>query len=573
MHVMRHSRSLAALAGPLLLVTGVAAQTNALVSTSTAGVLANDRSYYSQISADGRYVVFQSKASNLVAGDNNGRYDIFRRNLQTGTTDLVSVSTAGFSGNGLGLSPTVSGDGRFVAWESDATNVISGDTNGTWDVFLRDMTQGVTTRISLTAGGGQAGQRSGNPRLTPDARFIVFESDAALVASDTNGLKDAYFLELATGQLEQISVTAGGVQGNNWSFHCALSDDGRFVCFSSSADNLVAGDTNGRGDVFVKDRTMGTIIRVNVSSAGVQSNGESTWPSISGDGQTIAYCSRASTLVVGDTSNHWDLFAFDVPTATTTRLNVQPSGAQANSYVRSPNGISADGRFVIFASLSTNLVPGDTNGFQDIFIRDRQLGVTERVSLNAMGLEPNDDSFVPHMTPDKRVITYTSEASDLVAGDTNGLRDIFAASLVVSIGTPYCVAIPNSTGMVGSLAAYGQSAVSANDVLLEATDLPLNAFGFYITSQTQGFTFPTPGAGNLCIAGSIGRYVGSGQIKNSGPAGVISLQLDLAMIPTPTGFVAAAAGETWNFQCWHRDVFQGGLVGSNFTRGLELTLQ
>src|SRR5438045_1072138 len=148
----------------LLLCTSAVAQNNAPVSVSSTGQLANNNSYYSLISADGRYVVFQSEAGNLTANDFNGQYDIYRRDLQAGVTELVSVGTGGTAANGLGLSPALSGDGRWVVWSSNAANLIAGDTNGTWDIFLRDMVAGVTTRISLTSAGGQAPLRSDQPR-------------------------------------------------------------------------------------------------------------------------------------------------------------------------------------------------------------------------------------------------------------------------------------------------------------------------------------------------------------------------------------------------------------------------
>ena len=558
----------------LLLSSTALAQTNHGVSVSSNGTFGNDFSYYSVISSDGRYVAFQSQSSNLVTNDTNGQYDIFRHDLLTATTELVSLRSNGVaSANGLGLEPDISGDGRYVVWSTNASNVVSGDTNGTWDVFLRDMATGTNERISLTGSGAQASDRSDGPRITPDGRHVVFHSDAALLASDTNGQKDVYRLDRQTGQLEIVSVTQGAAQGNGGSYHGDVSDDGRHVVFTSSADNFAAGDTNGTADMFWKDMATGELRRVNVSSSGAQANGESTWPYVSGDGLTVVFSSRGSTLVTGDSNGNWDLFAHDITTSTTERLNVRPGGAQANSYVRSPASVSTDGRFVIYASLSTNLVANDTNGKQDIFLRDRQSATTERVNLSLTGGELNDDSWVPAMTPDARVITYTSEATNIVTGNTNNERQIFARDLSGTIGTSFCTAAPNSTGVPGEIRATGSLSVSINDVTLEAGSLPLLAFGYFLTSQTQGFVqMPGGSQGNLCLAGTVGRHVGPGEIQNSGAAGVITLVLDLTAIPQPNGFVAAAPGETWNFQCWTRDSV-GGTATSNFTNGVSLTFQ
>ncbi|MCP3915755.1 MAG: hypothetical protein GY711_09385 [bacterium] len=553
-------------AAPVLAGSTASAQNNLPVSVSSSGALANNDSYYSLISTDGRYVVFQSEAANLAANDPDSQYDIFRRDLQTGTTELVSVSTSGNSGSGLSLSPAVSGEGRWVAWSSNGSNLVAGDTNGTWDVFLRDMQLGITTRISVDGAGSQALDRSDQPRMTPDASYIVFESDADLIAADTNTIKDCYRLERLTGQLELVSTSTAGVQGNNISYAAQPSDDGRYVVFFSSASNLVNGDTNGWGDVFWKDMQTGVLSRANVSTSGAQTTNESIWPSISGDGLTVTFCSRSGNLVGGDTNGHWDLFARDIHAATTTRLNLQPGGAQADSYVRSPTALSTDGRFVIFASLSTNLVPSDTNGFQDIFLRDRQLETTARLSLDSSGTQTDDDSFVPHMTPDVRVITYTSEAADVVPGDTNGFRDIFAAELFGDIGTSYCgPAIPNSTGSPATIAANGSTTVAANNLQLTASTLPPGQFGYFLVGETQGFFSPPGSTGFICLTANIGRFNAGSEIF-VGPTG--SLQVDLTALPVNPP-VAVQPGETWNFQCWYRDI--GGT--NNFTDGISITFQ
>ena len=549
------------LATIVLLSSFATAQTNLPVSVSSAGALANKDSYYSLISTDGRYVVFQSEASNLVLNDFNNRYDIFRRDLQTGVTDLVSVGTSGSSAFGLGLSPAVSGDGRYVAWSSDASNLITGDTNGTWDVFLRDMQAGLTTRISLTGGGGQAPLRSDQPRMSPDARFITFESDADLIVSDTNGLKDCYRLDRNTGQLDLVSTSSTGALGNSISYAAQPSNDGRYVCFFSSASNLVSGDTNAWADVFRKDMLTGTQLRVNVSSAGVQANNESIWPSISGDGETVTYCSVASNLVAGDSNGQFDVFARDIQAGVTTRLNVQPNGAQANSYVHSPTALSTDGRFVIFASLSSNLVPGDTNGFQDSFIRDRLLQVTERVGFAFDGSQANSDSFVPHMTPDVRVITFTSVASNIVLGDTNGLRDIFATNRGGSFSV-YCTAKLNSLSCTPSIGAVGSpSATNSFPFVVSASQVRNQKSGLMMyTPNGAQSALPFQG-GTLCIAPSgLKRTPASSSGGNPLPvndcSGVFSLDFNAFGAGLLGGNPSAALsipGNTYQCQAWGRD--------------------
>ena len=183
----------------------------------------------------------------------------------------------------------------------------------------------------------------------------------------------------------------------------------------------------------------------------------------------------------------------------------------------------------------------------------------------------NDDSWVPQMTPDVRVITYTSEATNIVGGNTLGERQIFARDLGDSIGATFCPGVANSTGSPATLAARGSTAIADNDVTLEAASLPQQSFGYFITSRAQNIVAGPGGSqGTLCLGGSIGRFVGPGQIQNSGMSGTIQLALDLSALPQPTGPVSVVAGETWNFQAWYRDSTAGGAPTSNFTEGVEV---
>ncbi len=408
-------------------------QANRIVSVNSAGVGANNNSYYSAISAEGRMVAFQSEASNLVGNDFNGQYDIFVRDMRTGETTLVSVSTSGSSANGLSLQPSISGNGRYVVFESNASNLVADDTNGQWDLFMRDLQTQTTIRFSLDSSGNQATSRSDSPVFAADNRYIVFHSDAALVPEDTNGATDVYRYDAQTRALIRVSTTATGAQANGSSIWPWPSADGNIVVFLSSATNLVSNDTNGWGDIFTKNIATGEVRRVNVSSQGIQSNNESIWPSISGNGRIVSFCSLGSTLVSGDTNNNWDAFVHDLLTSTTTRINVRPDGSQADSYTRSPTTITRDGRSVTFASLSTNLVVNDTNGFQDVFVRDLQTSTTVRTSFAYDGDQSGDDCFVPYIAADGRYLTFTSEANDHTPVDLFSGRDIFWQDLDAAI--------------------------------------------------------------------------------------------------------------------------------------------
>ena len=305
-----------------------------------------------------------------------------------GTTERVSVSSDGAQGNKDSFgSPAISSSGRFVAFKSDATNLVPGDTNRYEDVFVHDRKTGNTRRVSVTSGGAQGNGSSFEPVISAGGRFVAFGSFATnLVPGDTNDYEDVFVHDRRTGKTWRVSVSSGGSQGNVYSYGPAISPGGRFVAFSSSATNLVPRDTNDSGDVFVHDRRTGTTERVSVSSDGAQGNQQSSQPAISPGGRFVAFSSQATKLVPGDTNRWDDVFVHDRRTGTTERVSVSSGGAQGNKGSGSPT-ISPGGRFVAFSSAATNLVPGDTNGLIDVFVRDRRTGTTERVSVGSGGTQ------------------------------------------------------------------------------------------------------------------------------------------------------------------------------------------
>ncbi|MFN8428018.1 MAG: hypothetical protein U0X87_17395, partial [Anaerolineales bacterium] len=240
---------------------------------------------------------------------------------------------------------------------------------------------GDTTRVSVDALGTQANDASKRSSISGDGRFIAFESDASnLIANDTNAATDIFVKDRQTGEVTRVSVDSSGAQANEGSGGAAISNDGRYVAFISDASNLVANDTNGVTDVFLRDRQLGTTTRISVSTSGESANAFSDYPlSISSDGRFVAFNSDASNLVPNDTNNSTDIFVHDNQTGSTERVSVASDGTQADSTSFAPS-ISANGQFVVFTSRAANLVSGDTNNALDVFVRDRQAGTTTRVS-------------------------------------------------------------------------------------------------------------------------------------------------------------------------------------------------
>jgi hypothetical protein len=396
-------------------------------SINSNGEQGNDSSFGASLSADGGYLAFASHATNFVEGDTNASQDIFVRDMQTGIVTRVSVDSNGVQGNG-GSYPTLSlsADGRYIAFSSLASNLVSDDTNEIFDIFLHDMQTGVTTRVSVDSNGVQANNGSANSYIAADGRYIVFESDATnLVPGDTNGIADIFLHDMQTGVTTRVSVDSNGMEANNYSSLPSISADGRYISFYSYASNLVSGDTNQTLDIFLHDMQTGSTTRMSVDSNGAEANGSSySSSSISADSRYVAFGCSATNLVPGDTNGVNDIFVHDTQTGVTTRVSVDSNGVQANDGSFFPS-ISADGRYIAFASGATNLVQNDNNGVFDIFVHDMQTGITTRVSVNTSGVEANSHSTNLFLSADGNYVAFESDATNLVQNDTNLRTDVF----------------------------------------------------------------------------------------------------------------------------------------------------
>jgi Tol biopolymer transport system component len=452
------------------------------ISVSSLGTQANNNSSLNMnvggISDDGRYVAFQSVASNLVLGDTNGASDVFVHDNSTGTTTRVSVNALGVQGNGNSYWAGISADGTKVAFASEATNLVASDTNGYSDVFVKNLSTGAVTLVSVSSlgaqGNGDSAQRLLGNEIVPiraaisgNGNRVAFPSFATnLVAGDTNGISDIFVRDIAAGTTTRVSVSSLGAEavdtlgfiGNR---HPAISDDGNVVAFTSGALNLVPGDTNAIKDVFVHVMSSGLTERVSVSNLGTQGYGELDFntnegASLSDDGRYVAFWSGAHGILVPDLNDNPfgnDVFVRDRTLGTTTlesvsALGVQGVGVEIGSYW--PD-ISSDGSMIAFSSDAPNLVPGDTNNTSDVFVRVRATNKITRVSVSSSGAQSTCDVAV-HLeacsigvamsdpqpagsgtTPDKIFVAYTSWSADLVAGDTNGFMDVFDTKCTVCL--------------------------------------------------------------------------------------------------------------------------------------------
>lgn len=402
-----------------------------LVSVSTAGAAGDDASVLATISADGRFVAFWSFASTLVAGDTNGAADVFVRDRLTGTTERISVDSLERQATGAGIDtnlgrPAISADGRYVAFASSATNLVKGDRNQAPDIFVRDRTAGTTERVSVVGRRTEANGGSSDPSISPDGRFIAFASGATnlVPGDDTNFTSDVFLLDRSTGTLRRVSVSSAGDQANNSSGEPAVSPDGRLVAFSSDADNLVPGEPQDSArDVYLRDVVAGTTEGISTASTGLVRH--SGGPAISANGQFVAYHSWDGGLVAGDTNDRYDVFVLDRTTGVTERVSADSTGVQGNNDSTSPS-ISSDGRFVAFTSDADNLVPGDGNFDTDVFVHDRATHTTIRASVRTDGTETGFElgSLNASINADGQAVAFESEGA-LVPSDSTFPVDVF----------------------------------------------------------------------------------------------------------------------------------------------------
>ncbi|WP_201859808.1 hypothetical protein [Microvirga soli] len=333
-----------------------------LVSVTQGGVQADGDSFSSAISANGRFVVFASSANNLVADDTNTDDDIFLKDLSTGLLTRVSTSTLGDEANEASQKTQVSADGRYVVFESGANTLVAGTALGRAHIYRKDTWSGTTELVSVSQGGTEGRNDSKNAQLSADGRYVVFETNANnLGGTDLNGRSDIYRKDMVTGAVNLVSG-AGNALGDDHSYNPHLTPDGRYVVFESHAKDL-GGGLDGTRDIFRKDLQTGEVILVSAAANGGAANASSEGARISADGRYVIFKSDASNLVAGSPAGAKNVFVKDLVTGAITVLSAD-SGSQRDDYV--PH-ISPDGRYALFTSPSGNLAPGDMNENDDVF--------------------------------------------------------------------------------------------------------------------------------------------------------------------------------------------------------------
>jgi Tol biopolymer transport system component len=449
-----------------VLVRDRATGTTSRLSQTTAGEPANGWCEITSraISDDGQTVVFHSRATNLVQPDTNEGYDIFLYNQATDTLTRLSNGVDGTEANGESKHARISGDGRYVVFDSLANNLVIGDTNIVTDTFFLDMQTGILELVSRNSEGIQANGAAKFPTLSADGRYVAFVSNATnLHPGATDGLWYLYRHDRITGETVLVSQTAEGVITPTFVEAAEMSDDGRWIAFSSGF-GLVPEDNNGKSDIFRKDMLSGLVARLSVDSYNQEGDGDSNLPTLSADGMQVAWESRATNLVIDDTNNNLDIFVrrrVDGPVPT-------PSPSPTPQFVYGPLvnggeiwtrwepgatritgtangnswGASVDerGKQVAFVSDANNFGVVDGNGVADVYLWHRRNDEFERVSVSSDGTEANGGSDSAELSIDGRYVVFVSHANNLVANDNNGEADVFrhnvltGETVLVSVG-------------------------------------------------------------------------------------------------------------------------------------------
>ncbi len=401
-------------------------------STTTDGTQGNGRSSDASLSGDGTLVAFDTSATNLgITPDASGTSSVFLKNLTTGALTRVSTDSDGNPLSEQSFAPSLTPDGSAVAFVTGAPELIG--SGRPRQIVVKSLETGEVRVASSAADGSLANADVTTPSLSEDGRTVAFGSAASnLVANDTNQSFDVFVKNLDTGAITRASTAANGTQANDISISFSLAADGRSVAFHSGATNLVAGDTNGRADVFIKNLTTGAVTNASTAADGSLGNGDSFNATQSRDGNLVAFLSNADNLVVGDTNGRTDVFVKDLTTGAITRVSTATDGTQGNAEATGIPKISADGTKVAFTSRAINLVPGDTNLATDTFVKDLTTGALTRVSSAADGTQGNGPSNGSRLglSADGSRVAFDSNATNLVPGDTNIARDVFVSDVI-----------------------------------------------------------------------------------------------------------------------------------------------
>ncbi len=408
----------------------VAAETTVLVSVDPNGQTVGDASIAPSISGDGSRIAFQSFSDEIVDGDANGSSDVFMRILDADVTERVSVDTGGGDPNAASGEPAVSANGRYVTFTSDASDLVANDNNGVPDIFRYDVRRDRTIRVSLGIPSGDPTRQVGLSSVSYDGTMVAFQVSGGSAPAQT----DVYVRDVVAETTAKVNVTPSGGASDGSSFGPTISANGDYVAFLSSADDLVPRDGNGFTDVFRRSLDRERTILVSPDRFGGAADAGALFgpPAISARGRYVVFHDEAGDLVSRDTNGEPDVFRRDVVAGKTVRVSITSEEEEVSGFGGFHTvrmGVSRRGKSVTFSSDFTGLTSDDRNGQPDVFVRDVVDGTTTLVSVSVLGTSPNGFSTHPSISADGRYVGFTSSADQLTAEDDNGFDDVFRRQL------------------------------------------------------------------------------------------------------------------------------------------------
>lgn len=455
------------------------------VSLSSSGSELPGGGYWSTISGNGRYVAFVSSDS-VVPGDTNGYADVFRKDLATGLVELVSVTATGVQANDHSHEPHMSDDGRFVVFSAWASNLAATDVNGNdTDIFVKDMATGALRHVSVSSSGAGGNAISASHDLSGDGRFVTFLSYSDnLVANDTNGNPDTFLFDLTSSTIECLSVDSNGLPGGGG--EASISDDGRMVSFQSwSALSQIA--------TLVLDRQTGVATPLAIAF-GLPINAISG--TMSGDGRTVAFTTLWA-LSPTDTDIADDTYTYEVATGNISHISTSTLGPDPFGGCTA-GAVSDDGRFVAFRTLGSYL-PSDTNGKRDSYLVDTVTGSFELATTGTADVLGNASSVINAISDNGQLLCIFSLADNLVPGDTNGNPDTFLRDRCVSASwANYGAGLAGTNGLVPGFSMVGEPVVGTTPLLAIANNTGALTVGWLAFGSVQA-SLPTPLFGTLLL--------------------------------------------------------------------------
>jgi uncharacterized repeat protein (TIGR01451 family) len=476
-----------------------------LASTSDVGVKSNGSSFDAVISEEGSRVAFYSSATNLDPADSDTINDTYVKDVVTGDIVLASTSDAGVKGNAAAVVPDISADGTRVAFYSHANNLDPGDTDFLADIYVKDLLTGDIVLVSTSDAGVKGNRDSFVPTISADGRSVAFYSSANnLDPGDGDLLPDIYVKDLLTGDIVLASTSDTGVKGNNESFLPAISGDGGSVAFGSAARNLDPADTDTTEDIYVKDLLTGDIVLASTSDAGLKGNASSVEATVSADGVRVGFGSFAANLDPADIDHDRDIYVKDISTGDITLASASDAGVKSNAGSFRPN-ISADGRRVAFDSNGANLDPVDVDPTLDAYVKDLVTGDVALASASDAGDKGSGHSIGPTLSDDAMRVAFSSNATNLEPADQDSLSDIYvkehAQADLSLVKSDSADRVPTGTNLTYTLMVANSGPDVVRGVIV-MDSLPASVT-FVSAAPTQGTCAHSDGAVR-CALGAIG---------------------------------------------------------------------